>query len=155
MPRIRILLGVAAAAVALVVVLVVLRNDDEATVGRPTTTATTDTPPTTEGRGTRSTRGGSTQSTLPLPTPTLVRITVRAGRVVAVRRPPRIFAGRPVTLVVTADVRDEVHLHGYDRRAPVAPGSPARISFRAALPGRFDVELEDRKLKLAQLDISP
>ena len=154
MPRIRILLGVAAAAVALVVVLVVLRNDDEATVGRPTTT-TTDTPPTTEGRGTRSTRGGSTQSTLPLPTPTLVRITVRSGRVVAVRRPPRIFAGRPVTLVVSADVRDEVHLHGYDRRAPVSPGSPARISFRAARLGRFDVELEERKLKLAQLDISP
>ncbi len=34
-------------------------------------------------------------------------------------------------LVVTAEVTDHVHLHGYDLMADVAPGKPARIEFTA------------------------
>jgi hypothetical protein len=49
--------------------------------------------------------------------------------------------GTHVTLVVTSDVPDEVHLHGYDVEAPLEPGTPAELSFDATIPGVFEVEL--------------
>lgn len=60
-----------------------------------------------------------------------------------------------MTLIVSADVADEVHVHGYDLMADVAPGSPARISFEASVPGRFEVELESRALQIAELRVGP
>ena len=38
--------------------------------------------------------------------------------------------------------------------ADVAPGQPGRISFRADLVGRFDLELEDRAVLIAELRVS-
>ena len=52
--------------------------------------------------------------------------------------------GDRVVVVVTSDVTDHVHVHGYDLLRDVAPGAPARIAFRATIPGRFEIELEDR-----------
>ena len=59
-----------------------------------------------------------------------------------------------VELVVRADVADEVHLHGYDLSADVAPGQPARISFTADVVGEFEVELEQLGIPLAELTVS-
>ena len=61
--------------------------------------------------------------------------------------------GTAVVLVVHADVSDEVHVHGYDLHGDVTPSQPARISFTADVPGRFEVELESRGLQIAQLEV--
>ena len=84
-----------------------------------------------------------------------VRLVVRGGRAVGGLRRVRIEQGRRVVLVVTADIADHVHLHGYDLMADVGPGAPAQIAFRARIPGRFEVELEDRGLPLAELEVRP
>ena len=63
--------------------------------------------------------------------------------------------GDRVVLVVTSDVADEVHVHGYDLMRDVAAGGTARIRFRATLPGRFEVELEDRGVQIADLTVQP
>jgi len=60
-----------------------------------------------------------------------------------------------VVLVVTSDVADEVHLHGYDVTRDVAPGKPARLPFKATIPGRFEVELEDRGVQIADITVQP
>jgi len=39
--------------------------------------------------------------------------------------------GSTITLEVTSDTTDEVHLHGYDVSVPVAPGAPASLTFTA------------------------
>jgi hypothetical protein len=52
-------------------------------------------------------------------------------------------------------VSDHVHLHGYDIVRDVAPGRPAVIRFRATTAGRFEVELEDRGLQIAELEVRP
>lgn len=66
-----------------------------------------------------------------------------------------VAQGREVVIVVTADVADHVHLHGYDLMADVAPGSPARLRFTADVPGRFEVELEDRGVHIAEIQVRP
>jgi hypothetical protein len=61
--------------------------------------------------------------------------------------------GEHVTLVVTSDVADEVHLHGYDREAELAPGRPAEIVFDATIPGVFEVELHEAGTRLLSLQV--
>jgi hypothetical protein len=60
-----------------------------------------------------------------------------------------------VVLVVRSDVADHVHLHGYDVMRDVAPGKPARLPFKATIPGVFEVELEDRGLQIADITVQP
>jgi hypothetical protein len=63
--------------------------------------------------------------------------------------------GKQFVLIVSADVSDHVHLHGYDLMADVAPGRPARIRFKASIAGRFEIELENRGLLIGQLEVRP
>jgi len=147
----KVVLGLAGAAI-LVALFVVLRpsddDDEEASPSPPPTTATT-----TRSAATTTTRATTTK---PRPAgPTTIKIIVRGGRVVGGLRRARLERGERAVLVVRADVSDHVHLHGYDIMRDVAPGRPARLRFRATIPGRFEVELEDRKLQIAQLEVRP
>jgi hypothetical protein len=66
-----------------------------------------------------------------------------------------IKQGTEVMLMVTADVEDEVHVHGYDLSAEVAPDHPAHITFVADIAGEFEVELEERTVPIAELAVTP
>jgi hypothetical protein len=137
-------------------------DDDEAspqtTQAPPTTTeappTTTESPPTTTGP--------PVATTPPITGPTerpdngsTVRITVVGGRPQGGIRRPEVKQGEQVTLVVRSDVTDHVHLHGYDLMADAGPGKTARIVFDADVPGRFEIELEDRGIQIAELTVSP
>lgn len=63
--------------------------------------------------------------------------------------------GDRVVIVVTSNVADEVHLHGYDISRDVAAGGTVRIAINATLPGRFEVELEDRGIQIGDLTVQP
>ena len=43
-------------------------------------------------------------------------------------------------IVVSSDVPDEIHLHGYDIEKEAAPGKPARFRFKADAEGAFELE---------------
>jgi heme/copper-type cytochrome/quinol oxidase subunit 2 len=66
-----------------------------------------------------------------------------------------IQQGRQVVFVVKSELADEVHLHGYDLSADVAPGAPATIRFKATAPGLFEAELESRSLPIAEIEVRP
>lgn len=66
-----------------------------------------------------------------------------------------VAKGDRVVLVVKSDTADEIHLHGYDISRDVAAGGTARIAFRATVPGRFEVELENRGVQIADLTVQP
>jgi hypothetical protein len=117
------------------------------TAGNPPPAATTPPPP----------QPPPPPPTAPKPEPqvTTVRIVVRGGKVVGGLKRATLEQGEKVAIVVGADVADEVHLHGYDKSTDVAPGKPARLVFVASIPGRFEVELEDRGLQIADLEVRP
>jgi hypothetical protein len=87
--------------------------------------------------------------------PVQVRLEVEGGRPKGGIQRPSVKRGREVVLIVASDVADHVHLHGYDIFADVAPGRPARLEFTASVPGRFEIELEDRRVHLADLEVRP
>lgn len=91
----------------------------------------------------------------PKPEVTTVRIVVRSGKVRGGIQRATVEQGKKVAIVVGSDVPDHVHLHGYDKFADVAPGKPARLAFVASIPGRFEVELEDRGLQIADIEVRP
>ncbi|HEX2029730.1 MAG TPA: hypothetical protein VHF25_17255 [Nitriliruptorales bacterium] len=98
-----------------------------------------------------------TAPALPTPTPSPtarpIEVTVADGQVQgSVRRVP-VAVGETVRLQVSSDVADEVHVHGYDRIEPVAAGGRAVLEFTANIPGVFEVELEQRGLKLLELEV--
>ena len=64
-----------------------------------------------------------------------------------------VSLGDQVTITVTSDVADEIHLHGYDLSAPVAPGGPGTLTFQATIPGVFEVELEQLGTLLFTLQV--
>jgi hypothetical protein len=160
-------LALAGSAVALAVVLfVVLRpGDDEdaeptpaaqTTTGDTTTgeTTTEDTETETETEDTTTEEAPTTTEAENPDEPQRIVIVVRGGQPVGGVKRPEIDEGKQVVLIVRADVSDHMHLHGYDLLADVAPGQPGRIRFSADLVGRFDLELEDRAVLIAELRVS-
>jgi len=85
-----------------------------------------------------------------------VRILVRDGGPVGGLARPKVSQDDRVVLVVDADVSGDVHLHGYDLEQSVAPGDPARIRFRATIPGRFEIELHAQpEIIVGELTVEP
>lgn len=60
-----------------------------------------------------------------------------------------------VTLRVTSDVADEIHLHTYEKKADLSPGKTVEISFVANIAGVFEVELEKSGRQLLTLEVAP
>ena len=69
---------------------------------------------------------------------------------------PRAKQGDRLTMTVTADRKEEVHLHGYDIAFAV-PAASGRVthSFTADRTGSFEIEVEDTGIHLGQLQVSP
>ncbi len=88
------------------------------------------------------------------PKPTTVSIVVENGAPKGGIQRMTVKKGDRVVLVVRSDVADEVHLHGYDRSAEIENGM-AKIAFTATTPGRFEVELENLGVPIAELTVRP
>ena len=83
-----------------------------------------------------------------------VEVAFAAGTVTGGVARYAVPVGSTVELVVRSDVADEVHVHGYDRLSYVTAGASTTLRFVADLPGAFEVELEQRGVPLAQLEVS-
>ena len=117
-------------------------NAAPATTAAQTTTAATTTEP-----GVTTTAPAEPQA---------VRITVSVpGDKAPTVKHFTIQQGSQVVFVVKSELADEVHLHGYDLSADVAPGAPATIRFKATAPGLFEAELESRSLPIAEIEVRP
>ena len=82
-----------------------------------------------------------------------IEVTVTGGQVSGETGRVPVTAGETVTLVVTSDTPDEVHVHGYDLTAALTPGTPAELTFDAVIPGVFEVELHDAGTVLLSLQV--
>lgn len=95
----------------------------------------------------------TTPTASPTTTASAVGVTFRGGSVVEGASRQRAVLGQPITVRVTSDVADEVHIHGYDKMVDVAAGRTAEVSFLANIPGVFEVELEKTRKVLFTLEV--
>ncbi len=106
------------------------------------------------GAGSTSATPAATTAAPSPPAGTTVRLGYAGGEVTGGTQRVPVPLGEAVTLVVTGDVVDEVHVHGYDFYRDVRPGAEVMITFLADIPGVFEVEMHDSGLMLAQLRVS-
>jgi len=138
----RLLIGAAALVVVVALFFVFRPSNEGGSTSATTTTATSSTPTTTP-------------EPPPPPPAARVAIMVKGGTPVGGVRSVTVAKGRRVVLVVTSDISEEVHLHGYNIARDVAPGEPARIAFRATIVGTVEAELEHSGVPLARITTKP
>ena len=117
-------------------------------------TTTSQAPVTTSPAITETTTTTQATTTTVGPAVTLIEIVVKGGTVDRVERFDLPLDGA-VRMVVKADITDEIHLHGYDLRADVAPGREGVIEFNATIPGVFEIEIEDSGVLIGELQVAP
>ena len=118
-------------------------NDSESASTDTTTTETT------------TTTTDTTTTTTEAEKPTEVKVVVVNGSPQGGIVRQTVNKDDQVVLVVTSDVADEIHLHGYDKAKDVAAGGTIRLPFKATIPGRFEAELESRGVQIAEITVEP
>jgi ABC-type glycerol-3-phosphate transport system substrate-binding protein len=121
-------------------------GSDDSESGSPTDTTTTEQTTTTTEETTTTTEAEK---------PAEVKIVVVNGAPKGGIVRQTVDRNDQVVLVVTSDVADEIHLHGYDKARDVAAGGTIRLPFRATIPGRFEAELESRGVQIAEITVEP
>ena len=91
---------------------------------------------------------------------TTFKLDIKGGKPVGGVQDFKVKKGDKVTLIVTADAHDDIHVHGVDIEKPVEPGKPTTFKFTADTEGIFDIEshvAEDagREPQMAKLTVEP
>jgi heme/copper-type cytochrome/quinol oxidase subunit 2 len=84
---------------------------------------------------------------------TVVNVAVKDGKVSPKTHRVKVAKGTQVRLMVTSDVDDEVHVHGYEIEKEVLAGQTVTIDFTADQTGVFEVESHESNLQLIQLEV--
>ena len=136
-PAARIAIGLAALAAVVVLFIVFTGGDDDNDKSSTTTTPA---------------QAGTTQTQTVEATKQIV---IRGGKPVGGIKKLDYNKGDQIKFIVTSDVADEIHVHGYDLKKDVPAGGSVRFSFPASIEGVFEAELEGRGEQIAQLKVSP
>ena len=95
---------------------------------------------------------GATTTTAAATSGQVAEFTFSGGKVTGDSR-VTVKLGDQVTIRVTSDVAEEVHVHTYDRMVDLEPGVPGEVTFTADIPGVHEVELEDSAHHLTSLEV--
>jgi heme/copper-type cytochrome/quinol oxidase subunit 2 len=145
-----------AAAIAVLAVLAMTGCNDN---GGDGSTVESSSPPPSTSAAPSTTPPATASSSCPASAPppagaTVVTATVSGGKVTTAHGQWSVKLGSAVRIAVTADVADEVHVHGYDKKQDTVPGCPTSIDLTANIPGSVEVELESKGLHLFDLKAS-
>jgi hypothetical protein len=114
--------------------------------GKPAASATTS--------ATSGSASSSASGTPSAGTEQRIEVTFAKGKASGNTGRVQVAKGTSVTLVVTSDVADEVHVHGYDIEKELIPGTPVTLQFDATVAGIFEVELHHAETVLLRLQVS-
>lgn len=106
--------------------------------------------PDTDGRATSG-------SGVEVPVPPLKSFTleVKDRKLVSGSSTLTVKQGDQVSITITADESDELHLHGYDKSVEFEANTLATLSFTADRSGRFPFEMEGSATGLGELHVEP
>lgn len=85
--------------------------------------------------------------------PVTINVTIAKGRVSPSDATVDVTKGSTVTINVTSDSADTVHVHGYEIEKDVVPGTPLVITFTASQTGSFEIETHVVQATIATLNV--
>src|SRR3954451_22371650 len=126
-------MGLLAAAAVVVVVAIVIAvasggGDDNGSTA------------TTGQSGSGGSATGTSSTSTATPKPATFKIDIKGGKPADGVQNIKVKKGDNVTIVVSADAHDLIHLHGYDIEKNIEPGKPATFKFTADIEGIFEIE---------------
>jgi heme/copper-type cytochrome/quinol oxidase subunit 2 len=124
----------------------------DATTTPVETTTTAAESPTTTGPVT-TTAVAETTTTTEAPDPYTFEIVIEGSTVTGGGR-LSVPVGETVTLRITSDVADEIHIHGYDLYVDLEAGVTSEVSFPADIPGTVEIETHNDRREIASLEAS-
>jgi len=100
-----------------------------------------------------STSAGATSPSETAFTGTEIVVELRDGKAFPPTHRVKITKDSAVRLLVTSDVDDELHVHGYDLMKDLPAGQQEFLDLTADQAGVFEVEAEESGIQLAQLEV--
>lgn len=82
-----------------------------------------------------------------------IKVEIQGGAPVGGIQKVSVSRGDSVTVAVTGDSEDRVHIHTYDLYVELSGGAGSK-TFDALIPGVFEIELESSSRKLVELTVS-
>ena len=100
--------------------------------------------------------GGSPRATQPSGAGLVVDITIANGQVTPSNATLAAKVSEPITLRVTSDAADELHVHSVpDHKFQVAAAANQTFQFNVDVPGNVDVELHHLDRTVATIQVRP
>lgn len=90
-----------------------------------------------------------------VPAPQQVELQIQGQRLIAGPAVISVAQGTALTLRITTDEADELHLHGYDLTLALPANQTAELRFTADRSGRFEYELHESHRTLGALEVQP
>jgi FtsP/CotA-like multicopper oxidase with cupredoxin domain len=85
--------------------------------------------------------------------PVTINVKIANGKVTPSGATYDVAKGSTVTINVTSDSDDTVHVHGYEIEKDVDAGTPLVITFTADQTGSFEVETHEIEATIATLNV--
>lgn len=133
-------------------------DDEDPVLSAPTTAPTTAAPTAAPTTAAPTTAPATATPTTAAPTSSVkqFRITVKGGKATGDTGLLQVAKDEPFQVIVTSDVADEVHVHSETRAGfpeDVEAGGTVTVDAVIKAPGKYEVELEDSKFALAQIEV--
>lgn len=84
-----------------------------------------------------------------------IPLTLTEGKLSNTESPIVVKQDERITLTITADTTDELHLHGYDKSIELEPGKAKSVTFTADRSGSFEAELHSTDTPVFVLEVQP
>ncbi|MEJ7782751.1 MAG: hypothetical protein WKF99_09265 [Solirubrobacteraceae bacterium] len=84
-----------------------------------------------------------------------VALEFAGGEVVGGVETIEVTSGEELTMTVTSDVQEALHVHGVDLYEDLPPGEEVEVTFTPEAEGIFEIELHGSGTQLANLEVSP
>jgi plastocyanin len=97
--------------------------------------------------------GSSSGSSPGSPAQRTVTVTVTGSRVTPAPRTVDLAVGETMTLTVTSDHADQLHVHGFDIEKELPAGTPVSVELTGESPGVYEVETHHPELRLLKIAV--
>ncbi len=138
-----------AAGLALAASLAACSGGDAAGSGTSSTTSASTTSSTTSSPPAAS----SSSTSAPTPAGRTIEVTVKGRTVDPAPSTVSLGVGDQLTLVVTSDHDDTLHIHGFDIEKALSSGKPTSVTLTGKQPGVYEVETHHPELRLLKIAV--
>jgi plastocyanin len=135
-----------AAGLALALSLAACGGSDDAATSTSSSTSATSSSSSTSSASSSSSSSSS-------PAGRTIGITVTGNKVTPAPSTVDLAVGEKLTLTVTSDHADQLHIHGFEVEKDLAAGRPLSVTVTGDQPGVYDVETHHPELRLLKIAV--